>query len=73
MPGTRRNENSISRTNLATLSVNLHHPLALYQKVELLTELVVVTLRRTIRGNGRFCQTLIGNRRIGSIEDTSDR
>src|SRR4030095_7904297 len=72
MPGARGNQDGVARTNRARLAVDLHAPATFEDEVELLGELVVMTLRRATRGDARLGEALILHWRITAIEDASD-
>ena len=73
MPGAGGNEDCITWGDSAGFAIDFHGAVAFEDKVELFTELVIVTLGRLSNGDGGFGEGLVLNRCIGLIQDATDR
>jgi len=73
MSGTRRNQNAVADTDLTKLSIDLHAPLALEQKVELFACAMVVPLGAGTRRQTCFRKALVLDRGIRAVQNAPDR
>ena len=73
VPGAGGNEDGITWGDSAGSAIDLHGSMAFEDEVELLTELVIVTLGRLSNGDGGFGEGLVLNRCVGLIQDATDR
>ena len=67
MPGSRRDEDGITRDDGVGFAVDLHGALPFEDEVEFFAELVVVALGRLTDGDGGFGETLILHWRVGAV------
>ncbi len=73
VPGAGGNKDGITWGDSAGFAIDFHGAVAFEDEVELLTELVIVTLGRLTNGNGGFGEGLVLNRCVGLIQDAADR
>ena len=73
MPGAGGNEDGITWRDSAGFAIDFHGAVAFEDEVELLAELVIVTLGRLTDGDGGFGEGLVLNRCVGLIQDAADR
>ena len=72
MPGTWRYEDCITGSDGESLTINLHRPFAIENKVEFLTLLMVVSFSCTTGRDRGLGETLIAHRRIGAVQDAAN-
>ena len=72
MPGTWRYEDCIPGSDGESLTINLHRPFAIENKVEFLTLLMVVSFSCTTGRDRGLGETLIAHRRIGAVQDAAN-
>lgn len=73
VPGAGGNEDGITWGDSAGFAIDFHGAVAFEDEVELLTELVIVTLGRLTNGDGGLGERLVLNRCVGLIQDATDR
>ena len=73
VPGAGGNEDGITWGDSAGFAIDFHGAVAFEDKVELLTELVIVTLGRLSNGDGGLGEGLVLNRCVRLIQDAADR
>ena len=72
VPGAGSNQDGISWPHFLLITIDFHEPTPFKNKINFLTEFVVVALRASPLRQARLSKTLLFHRGIGGIKNTAD-
>ena len=73
MPGSRRNEDAVAGPDLTDFSVDFHGACPFKNEINLLGQAMIMPLSRAPSGNAGLGEALVGDRRIGAVENAANR